>query len=458
MPVYQSHRLTADELRVGARLRSVRRARHLTLRDVARRAGLSPAFLSRIENERLRLDFDDALRLAQALGVPLEDLLPRDVSAPYQIVRHQELRDDQLRQVPLVGFDGQSGWHPNSFRPLADLFVGRHLEPAMARVVPEPDEGEPSPTLCAHHEQEFLFVVRGRMEFLIKTPDGLQRLELERGDSIYFWSSLPHRSRALGGTVAQTLQVFAAEPGFSDQGSLWLLSPYVDVVGATADEETDQLKIVGRRLRRFRVRAGLSVPEMAARLGVRRQQLDGAEAGTRGLPLTALAQAARLFGQPLREFVRGAPAEPPYFSVQRHADLASVPVRSRCAHAGAPDSAGTVTFRDLAHGFPKRRMFPCLVNTVPTDDRTLNLGEHHHGEEFIYALSHLDLTTLLDGREVTESLRPGDACYLDSSVPHTIRCQRQNPYNPVQALDVFWCPLGGDYLFAAEDPPDATSA
>jgi hypothetical protein len=102
-------------------------------------------------------------------------------------------------------------------------------------------------------------------------------------------------------------------------------------------------------------------------------------------------------------------------------------------------------------------MFPCLVDAAASDGRTLNLAEHHHGEEFIYALSHLDLTTLLDGREVTESLRPGDACYLDSTVPHTIRCQRQNPYNQVQALDIFWCPLGEDYLFAAVDPPGESS-
>jgi transcriptional regulator with XRE-family HTH domain len=246
MPVYQSHRLDTDQLGFGGRIRSVRRARRLTLREVAQQAGLSPAFLSRIENEHLRLDFDAALRLAQAMGVPIEELLPRDVSAPYQIVRHQDLRDDELRRVPLAGASGQAGWHPNRFRPLADLFVGRHLEPAMARVLPEPDEGEPSPTLCAHHEQEFLFVVRGRIEFLIKTPDGLRRFELEPGDSIYFWSSLPHRSRALDATAAQTLHVFAAEPGFSDQGNLWLLSPYVDVMRSTGDEDTDQLQIVGR--------------------------------------------------------------------------------------------------------------------------------------------------------------------------------------------------------------------
>ena len=62
----------------------------------------------------------------------------------------------------------------------------------------------------------------------------------------------------------------------------------------------------------------------------------------------------------------------------------------------------------------------------------------------------LELTTYAEEQRVTEMLRPGDSCYIDSSVPHFIRGLTRSPYSQTSAevLDVFWCPLGETYLFA----------
>jgi len=57
--------------------------------------------------------------------------------------------------------------------------------------------------------------------------------------------------------------------------------------------------------------------------------------------------------------------------------------------------------------------------------------------------------TFAGEQEVTEILRPGDTCYLDSTVPHLVRGRSRNPYSDTSAevLDVFWSPLGEQYLF-----------
>jgi oxalate decarboxylase/phosphoglucose isomerase-like protein (cupin superfamily) len=61
----------------------------------------------------------------------------------------------------------------------------------------------------------------------------------------------------------------------------------------------------------------------------------------------------------------------------------------------------------------------------------------------------LELTTYIEQELVTVELRPGDSCYIDSSVPHLVRAQTRNPFSETsaQVLDVFWSPLGEKYLF-----------
>jgi quercetin dioxygenase-like cupin family protein len=90
-----------------------------------------------------------------------------------------------------------------------------------------------------------------------------------------------------------------------------------------------------------------------------------------------------------------------------------------------------------------------LIKIQNSDSRDLELGEHH-GQEFIYVLEgQLELTTYAEERRVHETLRHGDACFLDSTVPHLFRGETRNPYSQIsaQVLDVFWCPLGEGYLF-----------
>ena len=59
----------------GRRVQAIRRARELSQRELARRAGLAEPFLSRIENARAAPSLDTLQRLAAAMDVTLGDLL-----------------------------------------------------------------------------------------------------------------------------------------------------------------------------------------------------------------------------------------------------------------------------------------------------------------------------------------------------------------------------------------------
>ncbi len=94
-------------------------------------------------------------------------------------------------------------------------------------------------------------------------------------------------------------------------------------------------------------------------------------------------------------------------------------------------------------------MYPYLMKFANPDRSDSELTEHN-GEEFCYVLDgEIELTTYSDGTREKETLRPGDALYIDSSVPHQLRGRSRNPYAPTSAevIKIFWCPLGEQYLF-----------
>jgi transcriptional regulator with XRE-family HTH domain len=61
---------------IGNALRQAREVRELSAVDAARASGISPAYLSRLENDAVKKPSPNELhRLSQALGVPYADLM-----------------------------------------------------------------------------------------------------------------------------------------------------------------------------------------------------------------------------------------------------------------------------------------------------------------------------------------------------------------------------------------------
>jgi transcriptional regulator with XRE-family HTH domain/uncharacterized cupin superfamily protein len=440
MPVYGSYRASTDAPGLGARLRGIRQRRGMTLRGLAKLTSISAAVLSQLETEQRSLDVAQAIAIAEALGVAVEDLMTEATDLPYQVVREGDLRDREARQVQLFSPTGEVLVHSHRFHPLADLFAGRHLEPVLGLIAGEFDR---DPGFCAHHEQEFLLVLRGSIEFSIQTPTSVERCELGPGDAVYFWSSLPHSSRSLDARGAEAMQVFASAPGSLQAESSWLMPPRAEGNRGSAD----RLTMIGRRLRACRMAADQTVEDVAAVLRVTPRHLELAEAGRRPLPLSALAKFAQLSGYPLREFIGQRKVCAPYLFVQRADALEQI----QPAHRRDGTLPANV-FRPLTTGFPAPLMFPCLVE-VPTVDSVAQ-PHVHHGEEFVHVLAgQLELTIGVGASLRTETLRSGDWCYFDATVPHVLRGRPIDPYDRLsaKAVDVFWCPLGADYLFDAQE-------
>src|SRR5947208_6225937 len=445
MPLYTSHLLEYGELKLGGRIRSARQRNGLTLRTLASRVGTSSARLSQIENERIRLDLQEVLQFAEALDLPLDSLIPADVSLPYQLTRDADVR---LRTPPPTIFarpdDGSGVPSPHHYSPLADLFVGRHLEPVLGRIMPI---AEHELQFCYHHEEEFAFALRGTVEFRIKTPDGERREELQRGDCVYFRSDLPHAFRSLEPEPAESLHVFCSPSASVDGGIEWVRSRAIAYEGnGSADDRQRQ---VGEKLRLLREVHGWPLERVARSAGLTERHVAGIERGERPVPLEAMLKLARAFGKPLRELIGLAVARQPYYFVRRSSDIPSIPSRARRTPVERPNVPRSKTCQPLVSGFPAQEMYPYFLRLLNVGLETLTLHEHH-GQEFIYILEgELELTTYRGREQVRDVLHAGDSCYIDSTVPHLLRSWTRNPYSETSAevIDVFWCPLGQEYLF-----------
>jgi transcriptional regulator with XRE-family HTH domain len=444
MPVYGSHLLRYPDLRVGSRIREERLRKNWTLKQLAQKVGISSAWLSEIENERHVIDLAQVVDIAGALELQPAGLLPPDVRIPYQISREPDVLAQAPRATRLAGVPDGGRALRSEFRPLADLFIGRHLEPQLGRIHLVEDE---ELQFCYHDEEEFVFVLRDRVELQLKTPTGLCREEIGCGDSLYFRSDFPHILRSIEPQAAETIHVFGAGAASAGAGFDWMSSRQ----GAYVEdhEPTNSLSQAGARLRALRDLHGWTLNQVAGIVGLTARQLDLAERGERGLGLDVLLRLAQAFGRPLAELVGQTPTQGPYCFVQRAATIDEVPIRRRRTPVEKPTAAASKTCQPLASGFPVRCMFPYLLRILNVDADTLTLHEHH-SQEFIYVLDgEIELVTFAEERQVSEILRAGDSCYLDSSVPHLLRGRTRNPFSQTSAevIDVFWSPLGETYLF-----------
>jgi transcriptional regulator with XRE-family HTH domain/uncharacterized cupin superfamily protein len=444
MPVYSSHLVDYRGFAVPARIREERQQRGLTLRALANQVGFSAAQLSNIETGKTVLDLAELSAIAAALNVPIASLFPEGTEFHYLIKRHTDLAHEPPRARELTGPEPGPATHHNPVWSLAEAFVGKHIEPVLAQIHPLPDRDL---HYIGHDHEEFMFVLKGEVESLLKTNDGLVTERLQPGDCLYFRSYLPHCHRSLGPEPAETLNVICSLRGPIDSEG-----PELGPAGHQFYRRgvyTDVVKEAAEKIGLLRRSRGLTLAQLAANIGVSTRQLADIERGLVAPDVEILLRLARMFRRPVEYFVATTLESRPSHFVQRRSEVRQGSPRLRKTADASHQHAHT--FRPLAHGFPDRGMHPYYVeikaSSPSPDDRKF---ETHHGQEFVFVLDgDIEFVTQLGEQLVTEVLRPGDSLFLESGVPHVLRAHGLNPYADIaaQIITVFWSPLGEDYLF-----------
>lgn len=176
---------------VGAALQRLRLARGLTLEDLSRIAGVSKSMLSQIEREKANPTIAITWRLANALGVPIGELLSSADVRETETIRVLDAHETPtlpgnhagyvLRILGPMELAGKYEWYELTLSPGGELVSQPH------------DPGA----------SEHLTLLHGAVEVEV----GNQKKKVKLGGTARYPADLPHAIRNAGKTEAKALLV-----------------------------------------------------------------------------------------------------------------------------------------------------------------------------------------------------------------------------------------------------------
>ena len=181
---------------LGPRVRALREAMDLSLRDLAERSGVSAPMLSQVERGETSPTLQVATRIAHGLELRLSQLLRLDEDGAVTVVRKAERRKG-----------GASGTRGHRYEILTPPLPGQRAELSRHTLGAGASTGGPGdPPMHEPGSRETALVEAGTVALIC---DG-QRHELSAGDCVTFDADLNHHFENPGTEEAVLLAVVSA--------------------------------------------------------------------------------------------------------------------------------------------------------------------------------------------------------------------------------------------------------
>src|SRR3954453_363884 len=178
---------------VGPRVKALREAMDLSLRDLSERSGVSAPMLSQVERGETSPTLAIAERIASGLDLTLSQLLPLDEADGVSLVRSHERRA------------GGGGRH--RYEVLTPPLPGQRAEISLHTLRPgAATAGPEDPPMHEPGSRETAVVAEGELRLVC----GGVAHKLDEGDAVTFDSDLPHHFENPGDAPARFYAVVAA--------------------------------------------------------------------------------------------------------------------------------------------------------------------------------------------------------------------------------------------------------
>jgi transcriptional regulator with XRE-family HTH domain len=185
----------AEHTQVGPRIRALRDAMGLSLRDLAQRTGVSAPMLSQVERGETSPTLSVATRIAAGLELTLSQLLRLDEADGVTVVRREERR----------GGGTAAGGH--SYEIVTPPLPGQRAEVSEHVLAARASTGGPGdPPMHEAGSRETAVVTHGSVRLVV----GEAHYDLDEGDSITFDADLPHHFENPETEEARFLSVVSA--------------------------------------------------------------------------------------------------------------------------------------------------------------------------------------------------------------------------------------------------------
>jgi transcriptional regulator with XRE-family HTH domain len=178
---------------LGARIRSAREDRGVSLREFARLIGVSPSLISQIERGRVTPSVGTLYAISNELELTFDDLFSSSeqsdsavssVAAPSELGTGPVQRAHDRKRIRLAGGVQWERLTPGHDEELEFLHVVYEVGASSC----------PEDALIRHPGREYAYVLSGHLGVRV----GFEEYELGPGDSLSFSSQIPHRLWTIG--------------------------------------------------------------------------------------------------------------------------------------------------------------------------------------------------------------------------------------------------------------------
>jgi transcriptional regulator with XRE-family HTH domain len=178
--------MTSPHPTIGGLLRSLRKRKGWTLKQMSEQSGIPLSTLSKVEHDRLTLTYDKLLQLSQRLNLRMSELFAEQDGAPEPVTARRSIgRIEDAIRVNTANYD---------YYYLCPELRRKRMIPVLTRVRARNLEefGE----LVRHSGEEYIHILEGRVEVHTEFYDPIV---LEPGQSVYIDSNMGHAYVAAAG-------------------------------------------------------------------------------------------------------------------------------------------------------------------------------------------------------------------------------------------------------------------
>jgi len=179
-------------MKIGKRIRQLRKERDMTLDELSEKSGVALATLSRMENDKMTGTLESHNSICKALNTSLAEL-------------YKEI-EQELKTVDSVPKKDRTEHFVHARKARYELLVSKTLDKKIMPLMMKVGAGG-----ATHKEQnktgveKFIYLITGSLEANV----GNAIYSLKRGDSLYFDASLPHTFRNKGKAEAEAVCVIS---------------------------------------------------------------------------------------------------------------------------------------------------------------------------------------------------------------------------------------------------------
>ena len=175
---------------IAGRIRSLRKEKNLTLRQLSQRSNVALATLSRMETGKMVGTVESHKSIAAVFNKSLSQLYS-DIEKDEKAIEHQPLKN----RTDMFLHNDKASYHM-----LTNNILSKKMMPVILKISAG---GRTTTEQSSKESEKFIYVLKGSVNIMI---DGKAHA-LKKGETLYFNGSLPHHVKNIGKDEAQAICV-----------------------------------------------------------------------------------------------------------------------------------------------------------------------------------------------------------------------------------------------------------